>query len=81
MLEKRIKKEHDSGHVDQCGPISRQIEGFLRVFVLLVSKMEMDGGFGLKQFVLWRGAKRIVVGEEDLQTSKISSVFKVSQLI
>ena len=31
-----------------------------------------------KQFVLWRGDKRIVVGEEDLQTAKISSVFKVS---
>lgn len=57
------------------------MEGFLRVFALTVSKMEMDGGFGLKQFVLWRGAKRIVVSEDDLQTSKISSVFKVSQLI
>ena len=32
----------------------------------------------LKQFVLWRGDKRIVVGDEDLQTAKISSVFKVS---
>ena len=63
------------------GSISRQIEGFLRVFALTVSKMEMDDGFGLKQFVLWTGAKRIVVGEDDLQTSKISSVFKVSQLI
>ena len=31
-----------------------------------------------KWFVLWRGDKRIVVGEEDLQTAKISSVFKVS---
>jgi len=31
----------------------------------------------LKQFVLWRGEKRIVVGEEDLQTAKISSVLKV----
>ena len=29
----------------------------------------------LKQFVLWRGDKRIVVGDEDLQTTKISSVF------
>ena len=26
----------------------------------------------LKQFVLWRGDKQIVVGEEDLQTAKIS---------
>ena len=32
----------------------------------------------LKQFVLWRGEKRIVMGEDDLQISKISSVFKVS---
>jgi len=32
----------------------------------------------LKQFVLWSGDKRIVVGDEDLQTAKISSVFKVS---
>ena len=31
-----------------------------------------------QQFVLWRGNKRIAVGEEDLQTAKISSVFKVS---
>ena len=31
-----------------------------------------------KRFVLWRGDKRIVVGEEELQTAKISSVFKVS---
>lgn len=31
----------------------------------------------LKQFVLWRGEKRLVVGEEDLQTSKIAAVFKV----
>ena len=63
------------------GSVSRQIEGFLCVFALTVSKMEMDGGFGPEQFVLWRGAKRIVVGEDNLQTSKISSVFKVSQLI
>ena len=35
----------------------------------------------LKQFVLWRGEKRIVMGEEDLQISKISSVFKVSSHI
>ena len=35
----------------------------------------------LKQFVLWRGDKRIVVGEEDLQTAKISSVFKVSTFL
>ena len=34
-----------------------------------------------KQFVLWRGEKRLVVGEEDLQTSKISSVFKVRKVI
>ena len=31
-----------------------------------------------KWFVLWRGDKRIVVGEEGLRTAKISSVFKVS---
>ena len=31
-----------------------------------------------KQFILWRGDKQIVVGEEDLQTAKISSVLKVS---
>ena len=30
----------------------------------------------LKQFALWRGKKRFVVGEEDLQTNKISSVVK-----
>ena len=30
-----------------------------------------------KQFVLWRGDKRFVVGEEDVQAAKISSVFKV----
>ena len=34
-----------------------------------------------KWFVLWRGDKRIVVGEEDLQTAKISSVFKVSTIL
>ena len=33
----------------------------------------------LKQFVIWRGEKRIVVG--DVQTSKISSVFKVRKAI
>ena len=31
-----------------------------------------------KQFVLWRGERRLVVGEEDLQTNRIASVFKVS---
>ena len=35
----------------------------------------------LKQFVLWRGEKRLVMGEDDLQISKISSVFKVSSHI
>lgn len=35
----------------------------------------------LKQFVLWRGEKRLVMGEVDLQISKISSVFKVSSHI
>ena len=34
-----------------------------------------------KQFVLWRGEKGLVVGEADLQTSKISSVFKVRKVI
>ena len=29
----------------------------------------------LKQFVLWRGEKRLVMGEDDLQIRKISSVF------
>jgi len=32
-----------------------------------------------KRFVLWRGDKRIVVGEEELQTTKISSVFYGAQ--
>ena len=31
-----------------------------------------------KQFVLWRGDKRFVVGEEDVQAAKISSLFKVT---
>ena len=31
-----------------------------------------------KQFVLLRGERRLVVGEEDLQTNRIASVFKVS---
>ena len=31
-----------------------------------------------KQFVLWRGGRRLAVGEEDLQTNRIASVFKVS---
>ena len=35
----------------------------------------------LKQFDLWRGEKRLVMGEDDLQISKISSVFKVSSHI
>ena len=30
-----------------------------------------------KQFVLWRGERKLVVGEEDLQTNRIASIFKV----
>ena len=32
----------------------------------------------LKQFFLWRGDKKIVLDEKNLQTANISSVFKVS---
>ena len=35
----------------------------------------------LKQFVLWRGEKKLVVGEEDLQISKSFLVLKVSTAI
>ena len=31
-----------------------------------------------KQFVLWIGERKLVVGEEDLQTNRIASVFKVT---
>ena len=34
--------------------------------------------FQAKQFVLWRGKRRLVLGEEDLHTNRIASVCKVS---
>ena len=32
--------------------------------------------FQAKQFVLWRGERRLVLGEEDLHTNRIASVCK-----
>ena len=34
--------------------------------------------FQAKQFVLWRGERRLVLGEEDLHTNRIASVCKRS---
>ena len=41
-------------------------------------KRDVNHGCALfKQFILWRGERRLVVGEEDLHTNRIASVFKV----